>query len=478
MSCRRSSGPITGMLVSVLLVSTQSGAAQYDLHQRPGMTTTDDPRRVPIPPAITSQEGVLVLRGGTLIDGTGAAPVANAMVVMQGNRILDIGAASKVAVPEKVDQTIDVSGLWIVPGLIDLHVHFTQQRGTDFGTYAESDAAAAIRGVAKLGLLLDGGITTVRDVGTRNDVALKIKEAVKRRIFPGPRVFWSGQIIASRGGHGDEMTSTGSGRPVATGGTQVLAGGPNVRVATGPWDWRLAVREMIRAGADWIKLAAPFTKEEVAAAVDEAHMLGIRVTADAFGHYVEWAAHAGIDCIEHPLAIPDDAIRVMAEKGTALVPTVTAFYIPLTFGYPVAGVPKGGFFHTFSRRFFMTHESNLNVVRAAREAGVKIGVGTDIAFENEKHYPGAYFTELNFLKEAGLTNDQLLASATRVGAEILGMADKLGTLEKGKLADVLVVSGNPLDDVQNLRNVKLLVADGEVVRNRLARETSSTAQSR
>jgi imidazolonepropionase-like amidohydrolase len=327
--------------------------------------------------------------------------------------------------------------------------------------FRDSDAAAAIRGIEKLGLYLDGGITAVRDLGGANDVAQKIQEAVARHIFPGPRVFWAGRLISSRGGHGDEITETASGHP------KPLETSASQRVATGPWDWRLAVREEIRRGVDVIKLTAPYDKEEVAAAVDEAHMLGIPVTVDAFGDYVTWASQAGIDAIEHPLSISAETIKVMAEKKTALVPTLTAFYNPMTYGYPSAGIPPGGFFFTMSRRFSMTHEGNVETVRRAKAAGIKIGVGTDIPFENERRYPGDYFVELKFLRDAGLSNKDILEAATRTGGEILAIPDKLGTLEKGKLADVLVVAGDPLQDIDNLRKMRLVVADGRVVRDRI-----------
>ncbi len=162
------------------------------------------------------------------------------------------------------------------------------------GLYRDSDAASTIRGMLLLDQLLDGGITAVRDVGTRNDVALKLKEAVERKMIDGPRIFWSGQLIASRGGHGDETTSTATGRPRS-------ADEARVRIATGPDDWRLAVREQIRNGADWIKITAPYSKEEVEAAVAEAHLHGIRVAADAFGEFVDMGAEAGLDTLEHPL---------------------------------------------------------------------------------------------------------------------------------------------------------------------------------
>jgi imidazolonepropionase-like amidohydrolase len=457
-------------LVAVAAIVAVSGvsAGQYDLRQRPGTVTSEDPRRIPVPPRDLSNDPVLVLKGGTLIDGTGANPVPNAIVVIQGNRILDVGAASAVRLPAKVDRTIDVTGSWVMPGLVDLHLHFTQQRGDDFQLYRDSPAAAAIRGVLLASQLIDGGITAVRDVGTLDDVALKIKEAAHRHMIDSPRVFWAGKLIGSRGGHGDEITETASGRP------RSLEGSGRHRVANGPSDWRLAVREQIRMGADLIKLTAPFTKEEVAAAIDEAHMLGIRVTVDAFGDYVTWAAEAKIDGIEHPLAITDAGIAAMAKNGTSFVPTMTAFYNPTKLGYPSAHIPAGAFYYTMSRRFSMTHEDNMATLRKARAAGIKVGIGTDIPFENDRRYPSDYFQELRFFKEAGYTNKEIVMIATKHGGEILGIPDMLGTLEKGKLADVLVVGGDPLQDIENVTKMRLVVADGRVLRDRSAR-TDSTA---
>lgn len=463
---------LVAAVITSHLVKPPSVPAQYQLRNRPETTTSDNARRVPVPPHDPSKDPILVIKGATLIDGTGSGPVPNAVLVIRGNHILDVGPAARVTLPAEADRTIDATGLYVVPGLIDLHMHFRQQRGNDFGMFRDSEAAIAIRGVEKLGLYLDGGITAVRDLGGPGDVAQKIQEAVVRRIVPGPRVFWAGRLISSRGGHGDEITETASGRPKS------LETSSSQRVANGPWDWRLAVREEIRRGVDVIKLTAPYDKEEVAAAVDEAHMLGIPVTVDAFGDYVTWASHAGIDSIEHPLSISDETIRVMAEKKTAFVPTLTAFYNPLTYGYPSAGIPPGGFFFTMSRRFHMTHEGNIEIVRKAKVAGIKIGVGTDIPFENERRYPGDYFVELKFLKDAGLSNKEILEAATRVGGELLAIPDKLGTLEKGKLADVLVVAGDPLQDIENLRKMRLVVADGRVVRDRIASGPVPSAPSR
>jgi imidazolonepropionase-like amidohydrolase len=458
---------LTAALLVAMFTLPTGAAFQYELRQRPGTSTTNDPRRVPVPPRDISNEPIVVLRGGTLFDGTGADPVPNAIVVLQANRIIDVGPAATVRVPAKPSRVIDVSGGWIVPGLVDLHIHFTQQRGGDFQLYRDSPAAAAIRGVLLASQLIDGGITAARDVGTLDDVALKIKEAAQRHMIDSPRVFWAGKLIGSRGGHGDEITETASGRP------RPLEGSGRHRVASGPGDWRLAVREQIRMGADLIKLTAPFTKDEIAAAIDEAHMLGIRVTADAFGDYVTWASEARIDAIEHPLAIPDAALGIMAKNGTAFVPTMTAFYNPTKIGYPSAHIPPGAFYYTMSRRFSMTHEDNMATLRKARAANVKVGIGTDIPFENDKRYPSDYFQELRFFKEAGYTDKEILMIATKNGGDILGIPDMIGTLEKGKLADVLVVDGNPLQDIENLRKMRLVIADGRVLRERNTRAESS-----
>jgi imidazolonepropionase-like amidohydrolase len=445
-SCRIVFG--LAMLASATVVTAQRGVQD----------TSDDVRRVPIPVVDRTREPIVVLKGGTLIDGRRAAPIPNAVVVLQGDRVLAAGAVGSTPIPAAAAKVIDVTGLYVMPGLIDLHIHFTQQR-SDMARYAESDAAIALRGAALAKSLIGAGITAVRDVGTTNDIALRIKEAVDRRIIDGPRVLWSGKIIASRGGHGDEMTSTGSGRPRAD-------NSGRTRVANGPWDWRLAVREQVRSMSDWIKVSAPFEREEIVAAIEEAHSTGVPVAIDSFGEYTDIAIQAGVDTLEHPLKMSDRAVPLMKKHGTAFVPTIGAFHNLLTTGYPTAGIPAGGFYYTHSRRFTIDQQEHLGKVREAYRIGVPIGVGTDIPFENEVRYPDAYHRELAYLKEAGMSNRDVLASATRVGAEIMRMGDRLGTVEPGKIADILVVGGNPLEDLGALKDVRYVIADGQLVVDR------------
>ena len=421
-------------------------------------TVSDDPRRVPLPPPKPSDRPALLIVNATLIDGTGARARPGTDVLIEGDRIVAIGPTATLASVAQSAQRIDASGLFAVPGLIDLHLHFTGQRGEDFGRYRESESAAAIRATLLAGQLVRAGITAVREPGTAGDVSIRLREAIERGMLDGPRIFWSGRRIVTRGGHGDEITATASGRPVG------LETSLRSRVATGPWDWRLAVREEIRMQADWIKLTAPYTREEVVAAVDEAHMHGLPLTVDSFGQYTTWAVEAGIDCIEHPLDMPDGTIELMARRGTCLVPTLVAFYNVLKFGYPSAGISPGGFYYTMSRRFVVDHDEHLRVVRAAHRAHVPIGVGTDIPFELERRYPQDYYAELGFLKQAGLSDAEVLAAATRIGAQILKLGDRLGTIELGKLADIVIVGADPLRDIDNLRQVRHVIADGRLVK--------------
>jgi imidazolonepropionase-like amidohydrolase len=229
----------------------------------------------------------------------------------------------------------------------------------------------------------------------------------------------------------------------------------STRVAEGPHDWRKAVREQFNKGADLIKLASHFSREEVKAAIEEAHALGLKVAVDCETFYVQWAVEAGADVIEHPLPRADQTIELMARNGTQADPTLVAYiYI---FGR------RGGYYNSTSRRFTFSKESILEMLRKMKNAGIKMGIGTDIWFGLHRFQPIPYITELRQFVKAGFSIPEALIAATKNGAEILDMGDRLGTLEPGKLADILVVDGKPDLDLDDLANVEMVIRDGYVV---------------
>ena len=228
-----------------------------------------------------------------------------------------------------------------------------------------------------------------------------------------------------------------------------------MREASGPDDWREAVREQFKRGADFIKIGSHFTAEEVAAAADEAHALGLKITADAETFYITRAVEAGVDMIEHPLPRTEETIRMMAAAGTEAVPTL----IPYIYIFDLSG----GYYGSTSRRFSFSKDDNLALLRRMHEAGIKMGIGTDLVVDWFRYLPASYINELRQFIAIGYTPEEALITATRTNAELLDMADKLGTLEPGKLADVLVVDGRPDRDVGDLSNVDVVIRDGEIV---------------
>ncbi|MBS0420874.1 MAG: amidohydrolase family protein [Proteobacteria bacterium] len=422
------------------------GIAQHKAQDRrqyldPQTQVTDDPRRVPVKPGPRGPEGTVVLRGGRIFDGTGA-PVREGTLVIERNKI------SRILPPQATDwpkdaRVIDVSGKTVLPGLIDLHTHLSRGEDQDFAA-SISDSASTLIALEKLRYFIESGITSVRDVASRSDVPFRLKAWVAQNRIPGPRVFAAGQFITGEGGHGTEGVPD-----------ELVRMDGETRVASGPDDWRQAVREQFHNGADLIKLGSHFTAEEVQAAVDEAHELGLKVTVDAETFYIDRAVEAGADTIEHPLPRSEQTIRLMAKKGIAADPTLVPYMIIFD--------TSGGYFDTTSRRFTFSKEANLEMLRRLKRAGVKCGVGTDLIGDWYRHLPTVYITELKQFVAAGWSVPEALSAATRTNAQILDMDDRLGTLESGKLADILVIAGQPDIDLDDLDKVDVVIRDGNVV---------------
>ncbi len=457
-------GKLLGALFAVSLISIAPAAAQdggpqaRPLYKRdqwlpPSVPTSDDVLRVPTPADYNAPKGSFVLVGGRLFDGTGK-PARPATVVVTGKTITAVLDPSDRSWP--ADAIVhDVAGKTVMPGLIDLHAHLTFMEPADASSvYSNanlSGAESVMRGVKRMSVYLESGITSVRDVASHGDAPFVLKRLQASGDLPGPRVFTAGQLITQTGGHA-AIHTFGPGWP------EVANGNPNgmVRLASGPDQWREAVRIQFAKGADLIKLASEYSQEEVTAAVDEAHSLGLPVTVDAETQYIDMAIKAGVDSIEHPLPRSDSAVALMAKRGVASVPTMIA--------YRIIQRGSGGYFGSTSRRFELNETTIEAMAAKMRRAGVKMGIGLDVvALAGTGYLPGSYIDELEAFTRIGFTKSEALVAATKTGAEIMHMGDRLGTIEPGKLADIIVVDGNPDEDFAALRKVKSAFVNGRLM---------------
>lgn len=434
---------LAGLVLSFIAVRADGQVPRSERRRflDPSTRTTDDPRRIPIPEDSPVVAGSIVLKGGRVFDGSGNTAQPGTLVITQ-NKIVGILPPSSTNWPKDA-RVIDVTGKTVMPGLIDLHTHLDYSEPGMSEARQWSLADAALRGAERLRFYIESGITSVRDVGSQGDVPFLLKHWVAEARIPGPRIFAAGSLINGLGGHGAEVDLSTS-KPL-----------PAIREASGPDDWREAVREQFRKGADVIKLGSHFSEAEVKAAIEEAHELGLKVTADAETFYIERAVKAGIDMIEHPLPRTDETIQEMARRGTQADPTL----VP----YEIIFDQAGGYFGSTSRRFTFSKAANLAVLKRMKDAGIVMGIGTDLVAHWFRYLPWPYVEELRNFVSVGYTVPQVLSIATKTNAKLLDMDDKLGTLEPGKLADVLVVDGQPDANLDDLTKVSLVIRDGIVV---------------
>ena len=439
--------PIRRSLVATVLVAisgmpllAQDRAVDRRRFLAPTSETTDDPRRVLVGRGPRGPDGSIVLTGGRLFDGTGA-PAREMNLVIERNKITRVVAPGSTNWPAGA-RIIDVKGMTVMPGLIDLHTHLTDgQIATIPPALVDDMADGILRGIERMRFYIESGITTARDVASLDGI-FRLKAWVSDHRLTGPRIFAAGRFITGPGGHSAE----GLGSAPDQG---------NFRIANGADDWRKAVREQFDRGADFIKVGSHFSRDEIKAAVEEAHALGLKVTCDCETFYIDWAVDAGVDMIEHPLPRTDEVIQKMAAKGVASDPTL----IPYIYIFD----DDGGYFGSTSRRFTFGKEANVDVLRRLKKAGVTLGVGTDLVTDWFRRLPAPYILELKNLVSVGLSIPEVLGIATKTNAMLLDMDDKLGTLEVGKLADVLVVRGNPDTNLDDLTRVEWVIRDGEVV---------------
>ena len=390
--------------------------------------------------------------GGRVFDGTGAA-IAEADVVVEGERIVEVGPGLDG------DEAVDVSGRTLLPGLFDCHVHvaFRHEDLDELRVMHEPFSYRFFRVAETLRTTLALGITTVRDAAGAD---LGLKQAVEDGVLIGPRMQISVNMLSMTGGHGDAWLPSG-----ATSSWNVAYPGMPEGVCDGVDGVRTKVREMVRAGADVIKIASSggylsplddpsrpnFSQGEVDAIVSTAADLGRWVMSHAHGaEGIKRAVRAGVRSIDHGTFLDDEAMAMMLERGTWLVPTLTAGDTT----DEMANDPKLP--EPVREKLRELGRPELDAFRRAAEAGVKVAMGTDCPVAPH----GTNLRELRLMAENGFTPMQALVAATSSAAELMGVSDELGTIGPGKRADLVVVDGEPLDLEKLTNRIEAVYKDG------------------
>jgi imidazolonepropionase-like amidohydrolase len=398
----------------------------------------------------------VIIKAGRLVDVRAGRVLTDQFILIEGDRVKQIGSARSVQIPAGA-RVIDLSNATVLPGLIDCHTHLTGEPGHNgYEALGISIPRQALYGAKNAKLTLEAGFTTVRNVGAAGYADVALRDAINAGDIPGPRIDASGPAIGVTGGHCDESLLAPEFNHRADG---VADGVPSLMTKT---------REIAKYGADCIKICASggvlskgdspealqFSDEEIRAVVAEAHRLGRKVAAHAHGAAgIKQAVLAGVDSIEHGSFIDEEAIRLMKEKGTYLVPTL---YLGDWFmeNYQRLGVP--GFM--IEKAKVVLPAARMNLARAFK-AGVKVAFGTDAAV-----YPhGLNGREFAVMVKLGLTPMQSIQAATVNAADLLGWSDRIGSIEAGRLADIIAVNGDPTTDVAVLEHPTFVMKDGQVV---------------
>ena len=406
--------------------------------------------------------GTVVLRAARMFDPATAAMVRDAAVVVTDDRIVAAGPARSVTVPSGA-RTIDLGDATLLPGLIDAHTHITGRvlgdpRGDD-ARARDPHAYSAILGVGHMEATLLAGFTTIRNLGADNFDDLALRQAVNEGRIPGPRMQAAAHSLGITGGHCDENGY----RP------GLFDGGPSDGIANGPDEVRAAVRYQIKYGADVIKTCATagvlsegtlpvgvtqYTLEELTAMVEEAAKAGRKVAAHAHGtEGIKIATRAGVASIDHGSFLDEEGARLMAQRGTWLVPTLMA-------GEAVERFAKNGVLvGNRAEKALAAAAAMRNAVKLAVQHRVPIAFGTDAGVIPH----GSNAREFWLMVEwGGMRPADALVSATLNGAKLLGWDDRIGVIAAGKLADIIAVPGDPLADIRAMERVSFVMKNGVI----------------
>ncbi len=409
------------------------------------------------------------LVGATLIDGTGGPALADATVLLDGDRIQAVGPRGAVEIPPGAEE-MDLTGLTLLPGLIDTHDHLADKNYSLISRWEIEEPAslAHLKTAKAIEDSLAAGYTTIRDAG---GLDAGFKQAIAEGLINGPRLLTAVSIISPTGGIGDRTAPSGHRTAYATDPMRPIG------VANGPEAVRSIVREMVRVGADVIKFATTggassrqghgprdiaFGPDEVQALVDEAAAHGKLTMCHALGGPgLRMAVQGGVGSVEHGCYLADDPdlLKMMADNNTFFTPTFEVYEFHSTISAPHVKARAEALFHT--------HQESLH---RAVEAGAKITAGTDAG----GFVHGDNAREIELMVERGLTPMQAIQTATGWAAECIGLGQEIGTVEKGKQADLLAVAGDPLKSVSVLRDkdaIKLVMKGGVACVDKLPAKT-------
>jgi imidazolonepropionase-like amidohydrolase len=397
---------------------------------------------------------VRAITGANVVNLDGGAPIRDAVIVITGDRITAIGPASQVPVPAGA-QTIALPGKWLMPGLMNMHVHFGLKLpgAASAALVNETDVQLGLRMLANARKSLLSGTTTVRSPGEQRDASFGLRSSIESGEHLGPRIYSAGRAIVVTGGHSSE---------------------PMYKGIDGAEEMRVETRRQILLGAKWIKImisrgiastgdisAADMTIEEMKAVTDTAHRQGVKVAAHTGSSQATLdALEAGVDSFEHGYFLNEDVFRKMKEKGSWYVPTIVVSQ---------AGAQE--FFRKIgSTPFYLARvqavgKSHWQSLQTAIKVGVNIAMGSDQFPYEPNEGTVASVREIELYHEAGMTPVQALRTATVNTARMLGADKDLGTLEAGKYADLIALDADPTKDVRALRTISVVMKGGMVVRN-------------
>ena len=401
----------------------------------------------------------LAITGGSVVDLDGGAPLRDAVILIEGERIAAIGAAGDVAVPPDAG-VVDVEGAWLIPGLMNMHVHLGLKLPGKmaFELANETEGELTLRMAHSARQSLEAGVTTIRLPGDDRHGDLALRKAIEKGQTHGPRIFSAGETLVITGGHGSEA---------------------GVEYYDGPDELIKAARREISAGASWVKILisggiatdgggiakALMTPAEIGAVIDAAHRFGAKVAAHSGSPQATIVAvDAGVDSIEHGYFLDRPTLRKMKRAGTWLVPTIVVSQPATAPFFERIGSPPW-----YLDRRDSVGKEHWRALEIAIEEGVNIALGTDQLPHEPNDGTTATAREAQYYVEAGMTPLQALRAATIEPARMLVADAEIGSLEVGKYADILAVPEDPTGDIKALRDIRFVMKGGRIYRNELGR---------